>query len=149
MALFRWGVNVDPFAGLRFLQRELDRLVDLPGWFSDSQAVGGGNYPPVNVYNGQSEIIVLAELPGVQTKDLELSITAETLVLKGQKAATIGEDEVRYHRRERGSGQFNRTIILPDKVDADKVSAKLANGVLTITLPKSEWARPKQIAVTT
>ena len=104
-------------------------------------------YPPVNVLNGPEDIIVQCELAGVGREDLDLSITGETLVVRGVKHPPAEEDKVRYERRERGSGDFSRTVVLPDKVDPDQIEAKLADGVLTIRLPKSEAARPRQIAV--
>ena len=144
--LFRWPAW-DPFPAMRHVQREMDRLFgrDMPG---ESRRVGGGTYPPVNVLNGPDDIVVQCEIPGVDREDLDLSITGETLVVKGTKQPPVGEeDTVRFHRRERGYGQFNRTIVLPDRVDPDAIEAKLEAGILTIRLPKSDAARPKQITV--
>jgi len=145
--LFRWPGDWDPFGPLRHVQREMDRLLGrgLPG---ESRRIGGGPYPPVNVLNGPDDVVVQCEVPGLGREDLDLSITGETLVLKGTKRPPVGEDEkVRFHRRERGYGDFNRTVVLPDKVEADTVEAKLEAGILTIRLPKSDAARPKQITV--
>jgi HSP20 family protein len=147
MPIFRWGNNFDPMQGFRWLQRELDRLTEWPRGMMESQRLGGGSYPPINVYNGEDEMVVMAEVAGVEMSDLNLSITGETLILKGIKKPSADEETVQFHRRERGSGEFLRTVILPDKVEADRVSARLVNGVLTIRLPKSEAAKPKQIAV--
>lgn len=147
MPIFQWGTSLDPMMGLRWLQRELDRLADRSWPFGDNLRVGGGSYPPVNVFSGEDDIVVMAELPGVARQDLDLSITGETLVIKGQKRPPKDDETRTYQRRERGCGEFSRTIILPDRVNGDKVEAKLANGVLTIRLPKSESAKPRQIAV--
>jgi len=68
-------------------------------------------------------------------------------VVKGVKHPSADEEQVRYQRRERGAGDFSRNVVLPDKVDADRVEAKLADGILTIRLPKSEAAKPKQVEV--
>ena len=146
MATFRWPVGWDPFGGLRVMQRELDRLVARTG-LGESQRVGGGTYPPVNVLNGPDELVVQCEVAGVKRAELDLSITGETLVVKGAKQTLEEGGEVRYQRRERGVGDFSRTIVLPDKIDPDKVEATLNAGILTIRLPKSEAARPKQIKV--
>lgn len=145
MATFRWP-GWDPLAGLRYMQREMERLFGrlAPG---GEQRIGGGVYPPVNVYNGPDELLVQAEVPGVRREDLELSITGETLVIRGEKKPSVEEEKVRYERRERGTGEFSRTIVLPDRVDADRVEAELSAGVLQIRLPKSESARPKQVRV--
>lgn len=147
MPIFRLEASQVPWGGLRWLQREVDQLMGASRLFGNSRRVGGGNYPPVNVCNGDAEIIVMAEVPGVASEDLDLSITGETLVIKGVRKPTVERNDVTFQRRERESGQFGRTVILPDKVDAENVTARLADGVLTITLPKSEAAKPKQIAV--
>ncbi|MCE5279341.1 MAG: Hsp20/alpha crystallin family protein [Planctomycetaceae bacterium] len=144
MAIFRFPGAFDPFSSLRYMQRELDRLFGKG--MALGQQIGGGVYPPVNVYNGRDDMIVECEMSGVKREDVDISITGETLVIKGVKKAPA-EDEVKYQRCERGSGDFSRTIVLPDRVDAEKVEASLVNGLLTVRLPKSEAARPKQISV--
>jgi len=146
MALFRWPGGWDMLENLRTVQREMDRLVGR-GVFGEGCGIGGGSYPPVNVYNGPDEIIVDCELAGVPREDVDLSITGETLVIKGAKKPPPGEEKLRYQRRERGSGQFSRTIVLPEKVDADSVAASMRDGILSIRLPKSEAARPKQVLI--
>jgi len=146
MATFRWPGGWDPFATVRLMQRELDRWMGRSA-YGEGQRIGGGVYPPVNVLNGPGDMIVQLEVAGVRRDDLDISITAETLVVKGVKHPSADEEQVRYERRERGAGDFSRSIVLPDKVDADGVEAKLADGILTIRLPKSEAARPKQIEV--
>jgi len=128
------------------MQREMDRLMGR-GLFGDSRSIGGGSYPPVNVLNGPDEILVQCELAGVKREDLDLSITGETLVIKGSKDLPADAEKVRYHRRERGFGEFNRTIVLPDKIAPEAVEAEFNAGVLSIRLPKSEAARPRQIEV--
>ena len=144
--LFRWPSGLDPLASLRYMQRELERMMGR-GLFGETQRIGGGVYPPVNVLDGEDDIVVQCELAGVRREDLDLSITGETLVIKGLKRASDDEERVRYQRRECGSGEFSRTVVLPDKVDADRTEAKLEAGILTIRLPKSEAARSKQIKV--
>jgi len=145
-SLFRWPGGLDPFIGLRHVQRELERLMGrgLPG---ESQPIGGGVYPPVNVLNGPDDLVVQLEVAGVRRDDLELSITGETLVIKGVKKPPTPEEEVTYQRQERGFGEFSRTIVLPERVDGDKIDAKLEAGILTIRLPKAEGARARQIPV--
>lgn len=137
----------DPFPGLRYMQRELERVIGRNIFGDIQQSVGGGNYPPVNVYNSADNMIVQCEVPGVAREDLDISITGETLVVRGVKRAPEGEETFQYQRRERGSGGFSRTIVLPDKVDPDRIEAKLESGILTIKLPKSEAAKPRQINV--
>lgn len=146
MATFRWP-TWDPWSGLRLMQRELERVVGRNIFGDLQQAVGGGVYPPVNVYNGRDDMLVQAEVAGVTREDLDISITGETLVIRGIKRAPQAEEQLRYQRRERGIGEFSRTIVLPDKVDPDRIEARLQNGILSIRLPKSEAARPRQIQV--
>jgi len=147
MAIFRWPTNwLDPFGGLRHLQREMERLVGNTA-LGAAERISGGSYPAINVLNGPNEMIVQCELAGVARDDVELTITGETLIIKGNKKPPAGEDTLRFQRRERGVGEFRRTIVLPDKVDAGRVEADLADGVLTVKLPKSEAAKPRQIPV--
>jgi len=127
------------------MQRELERLMGRAA--SDSRSIGGGIYPPVNVLNGSDDLIVQCEVAGVSKDDLDISITGDTLVIRGRKLPSADEQNVRFQRRERGSGDFSRTIVLPDKVDADRVEANLKDGILTIRLSKSEAAKPRQIRV--
>jgi len=129
------------------MQRELERLSSRGG-FGEGRNIGGGVFPPVNVYNGPAELVVECEAPGVKREDINLSITGETLVVKGEKHPVCEPgDDVRFQRRERGSGDFNRTIVLPDKIDSERISASLVDGILTVRLPKSEAAMPRKIDV--
>ena len=146
MAIFRWPSGWDPFAGLRVMQRELERLSGR-GIMGEGRGIGGGVYPPVNVLNGPNDIVVECEVPGVKRDDIDLSITGETLVIKGTKHPSADEESIRYQRCERGSGDFSRTIVLPDKVNADGISARLSAGILTVRLPKSETGSPRHIEV--
>ena len=146
MAIFRWPGGWSPFGTMRQMHSELERLMGRGG-YGHAQRIGGGVYPPVNVLNGPEDMIVQCEIAGVAREDIDLSITGETLQIKGVKHPSADEGEVQYQRRERGAGDFSRTIVLPDKVDPDQVDASLVDGVLTIRLPKSEAARPKQIPV--
>lgn len=143
--LFRWPSTMGVWSPLRQMQRDMERLWG--AFTGDAQGVGGGVYPPVNVYNSDDDMVVQFELPGLSEEDLDVSVTGETLVIKGTKKPGTDDENVRYHRRERGSGEFTRTIVLPDKVDADNVEASLEAGILEIRLPKSEAAKPRQIAL--
>ena len=136
-----WGQ--DPFSMLRAMQREMERLVG----HTDAQRVGGGTYPPLNVLNSPDEIIVQCELAGVNKEDLDISITGETLIVKGVKNPPPDEEKIHYQRQERGTGEFSRTVVLPDQVDPEKIDATLVDGILTIRLFKSQAAKPRQISV--
>ncbi len=146
MAMFRFPGGWDVFENFRSFQRDLENLMGR-GTFGESRRIGGGTYPPVNVLNGPEDMIVQCELAGVRREDVDISITAETLAIKGAKHAPDDDEKLNYTRRERGFGQFSRTIVLPDKVDPDRIEATLTGGILTIRLPKSQAAKPKQIEV--
>ena len=145
MAVFRWGSHWDPLWGVRALQREMERL-SWP-WSVEGRRVGGGTYPPVNVFESEKEILVQCEVAGVEPEDLDVTITGETLTIKGGKKAIPDTEGVNFIRRERGSGDFTRTIVLPDEVDADKIDATLANGVMSIRLPKTGTPVARSIQV--
>lgn len=145
MATFRWPTGWDPILGLRYMQREIERLTGVN--IFGERGIGGGSYPPVNVYNGPDEIIVECELAGVKKEDLDIAITGDTLQIKGVKHGPPDEDKLRFQRKERGEGEFNKTIVLPDKIDAAGIDARLADGILTVRLPKSEAAKPKKVQV--
>ncbi len=105
-----------------------------------------GEFPPLNVWQRDEEVFVEAELPGVKSEDLEISVIGNQLTLKGHRP-DLEEPGVTYHRRERSAGEFHRVLRLPAEINAKKVEAHLADGVLLITLPKSETAKPKKITV--
>ena len=148
MPLLRWETSVDPFASFQWLRREMERMFDPLRLFGEARRIGGGVFPNVNIYNGDKDILVVAEVPGLRQDDLDVSLTGDTLVIKGRKPAGVeNEEKVRFERRESGCGQFNRVVILPDSVAGTNMSAKLKDGILTVTLPKSEAAKPKQITV--
>jgi len=125
------------------LQREMNRLfegVDR-GW----APVAG--FPALNVWMNEEGAVVTAELPGVDVKDLEISVVGETLTLTGErKAEDLPKDAV-VHRQERGIGKFIRTVELPFSVESNKVQATLEKGILRILLPRAEKDRPRKIAI--
>jgi HSP20 family protein len=100
----------------------------------------------INVFNDGDDFVVVAELPGVKKEDLDIQVRGETVRIQGKK--TIAYDEnASVHRRERAAGQFDRTLTLPDDVDAQKVSAEYRDGVLTLRLPRAESAKPRTVTI--
>lgn len=147
MARIRWR-HLDPWSNAFWdvgrLQREVNSLFDSvwPGR-GERQA----EFPAFNVWSKGDNVIVAAELPGVKPEEIDLAITQSVLTVKGERKAEEKGEKCAWHRQERRVGSFARSIELPEKVDAEKASASYCNGVLTVTLPKSADAKPKQIKV--
>lgn len=144
--LSRYGFR-SPWQEMDRLQREMNRL------FSDSFSLAGGrtapNYPAINVWANEESAVITAELPGVNSEEIDISVVGDTLTLSGNRhLEELGEGD-KYHRRERSYGQFTRTFELPFLVEADEVEAVFEKGVLHISLPRAEADKPKKIAVKT
>jgi HSP20 family protein len=103
-------------------------------------------FPAVNVFANRDGAIITAELPGVRSEDLDISVHRDAVTITGERRTEI-EEARGYHRRERHGGRFVRTVSLPFVVDPDKVQADLVNGVLTLELPRAEEDKPKRINV--
>ena len=134
-----------PWQDMQRLHREVDRL------FSDSFTMAGGrtapSYPAINVWTNEDGAVVTAELPGVDTDDIDISVVNDTLTLSGERKAEGLAEGDQFHRRERGYGKFNRSFQLPFKVEADNVDALFENGILHLSLPRAEADKPKKITV--
>jgi HSP20 family protein len=139
MRPFGFPGGADPFRELRRLQEEMDRLA---GAFTPAAA----SFPAVNLYAGRDGIAVSAELPGVAKDELEIHAHRDTLTLRGTRRPAA-EDEAAFHRRERRSGAFTRTIQLPFRVDPEQIEARLENGVLQLSLQRPEEDKPRRIEV--
>src|SRR5262249_21532420 len=138
-----WQRRWDPF---RELQREVGRLFDsLEPFKSVRQAY---SYPPLNLYDAGDRYLLSAQLPGMTPTDIDLTITGETLTLRGERKRAEGVKDDSYRRQERPMGRWSRTITLPDRVDSAQVGASFADGILTVNLPKAEDAKPRHITVT-
>lgn len=125
--------------GLRMFQDTVNRLLSEPGsrpWT-----------PAVDIYETENELVLKADLPDVDMKDIEIKIENGTLSLRGERKFERNENQKGFHRIERAYGTFVRYFTLPDTVDTERVQAGFKNGVLDITLPKKEVAKPKTIKV--
>lgn len=145
--MVRYHVSAIPQLG-RF-RNEMDRLLsDFLGrsaGMAEIEETSRG-FPAVNVWQQDDEVFVEAEVPGLKSGDIEISVVGNGLSLKGRRP-DVPPEQAKFHRRERGVGDFNRVLRLPVEVDSEKVQAKLADGVLLITLPKAEAAKPRRIPV--
>jgi HSP20 family protein len=105
--------------------------------------------PAVDMYQTDNEVVVKAAIPGVKADEVQISVTGDVLVIKGESKEKEETKEKAYHIREQRWGMFERTLALPTEVVADKAKAEFENGILTITLPKAEEVKPKTIAIKT
>lgn len=103
--------------------------------------------PPCDVFEDKDAVRIIAEIPGVKAEDVKLSLENNMLTIRGEKKQVAEENVDRVHRYERSYGVFERSFALPSTVDADRIEARYDNGILTVTLPKAERARPRQIEV--
>ena len=137
-----WQRGWDPF---RELQREVGRIIESFDPFQVARRVQV--YPPMNLYDAGDRYLLTAQLPGMTSGDIELTITGETLTMRGERKRPGGVKDESYRRQERPMGRWSRTVTLPDRVENEKVSASFSQGILTISLPKAAEARPRHIAV--
>ena len=126
------------------VQREMNRLLNS---FVPESSRGLASFPGINAWTSEDEEIVTAELPGVDPEHLDLSIVNEVLTISGEREAQDPEQEMHFHRRERMSGKFSRSIQLAFPVDTNKVAAHFENGILEVTLPRAEADKPRKISV--
>jgi HSP20 family protein len=140
---YRRGINLfDSFR--REMEDLFDRFVAEPP--TNGQAITAWA-PRVDIEETERELVVKADLPGVDPKDVDIQVVENVLTLRGGREEKKEEKRKNYHRMERFSGQFYRAIGLPAGADADKVTATTANGTVIITIPKKPEAQPKKIAV--
>jgi HSP20 family protein len=142
--------NRNPFADLLDIQREMNSLFDvsLHRWGSrDEGLLESAWAPAIDIHDSKDNLVVKAELPGLKKEDIDVSVQNGTLVIKGEKKEETEKREKGVIRTERFYGSFHRAISLPTAVDESKVKAAYKNGVLELTLPKKEEAKPKQIKV--
>jgi HSP20 family protein len=145
MTSSRWQSFTPVWNQLQQFQDEMNRLFDR--WGNSRGLAGPARFPALNVWEDGEEVYVEAELPGLNLKDLEIYVSGgNQLTIKGERKPNLPDKGV-WHRQERAFGAFTRSLTLPFAVDADKVDARLENGVLRIHLTKHESARPRKIAV--
>jgi HSP20 family protein len=136
------------FGRLSNLRDELDTLFELPFWsnFGRQSQLFSGWTPALDLYQNSDSVVALLELPGMRKEDIEISLHDGMLTIGGERRSQTQEGD-QAERSERYVGKFRRSITLPTRVDANKVSANYKDGILTVTLPKAEEAKPKQIEV--
>jgi HSP20 family protein len=154
MSLIPWGNRKGAggeLSPLNDLRSEINRVFD--SFFREpfgamTESFGWGQLAPsLNVSETDNEVTVHAELPGVDPKDLDITVTADRITISGEKKETIEKNEANYHHKEIRSGKFSRTVTLPNGIDTENVAADHKNGVLTVRLKKSQAAAAKKISV--
>jgi HSP20 family protein len=138
--------NWTPFNRLASLRDEFDRLFDF-SWPSRDTGLLGGWSPALDLYEDKDNFIVTLELPGMKKNEIDISLHDGVLTVSGERKDEREQTEGKTFRSERYFGKFQRSLTLPTAVDANKVKASYKDGVLSISLPKNEEAKPKQIAV--
>jgi HSP20 family protein len=145
MALDRW----DPFREAVSLRDAMNALFQ-DSFVRPSGPVSQGGGPaalPLDVSENENEFVVKASLPGIKPEDVQITVHGDTLTIQGESKFEEEKKGERWHLRERRSGSFQRSIVLTTPVNSDKAQAQFEHGVLTLTLPKSEQAKPRQIKI--
>ena len=145
MALLRFD-RFDPVSGLLALQSELDRALRSPDF--NLGLSGPGAYPPINIFESEDSLLLIAEAPGLELDDLKISGAGRSLSISSvRKPLRMLGDTHGYHRRERANGEFTRSMQVPEQFDLARAEAKYEKGMLIVRVPKREEAKPRQITV--
>ena len=134
----------DPFSTLLGLQDALQAF-RTSGWLQSGPS-GGGSYPPVNIFRKGDDLMLVAEVPGINKSDMELQVKGRTIRLAGTKTVHYPE-KASVHRRERSTGRFDRSLTLPVEVDPDGVKAECHDGILALYLPRAERDKARSIRI--
>lgn len=142
-------VRYDPFRDLRSLQDEVNRLfsTSLSRSFGDENMATGAWNPSIDIYENKDQIVLEAELPGMNREDFHLSVENNVLTLRGERQFEKKSEQDNYHRVERAYGSFSRSFTLPQSVSAEGAQAEYKNGVLRVTLPKREEVKARRIEI--
>ncbi len=145
MNIIRW----DPFRDLATLRERMNRLFEeaYTSRGEKKDMVASTWNPSVDIYETENELVLKAELPGVDEDDIEIKIEDSTLTLKGDRKFEKETKEENYHRIERSYGSFYRSFTLPRNIDQDKIKAESENGILKVTMPKKAELKPKKVKI--
>jgi HSP20 family protein len=145
MAIIRW----DPFRDLVTLREKMNRLFEeaYSARGEERDLVSSSWSPSVDIYETEQALVLTAEVPGIEDKNIEIKLEDNTLTLKGDRKFEKETEEENYHRIERAYGSFYRSFSLPPHIDQDKIEAEHENGVLKITMPKKHEAKPRTVKV--
>lgn len=147
MAMLQWRQGFDPLQELERLQQEINTLFDTEQGEQNTGLFDRTVSPAIDVLETDNDFKVVCNLPGVEDKDIDVSVADNVLTIKGEKKQHNPDENAKVYRREDWSGSFQRTLSLPRSVDAEKIDAELRDGVLQLTMPKREEVKPRQIDV--
>ena len=137
----------DPWVDFKSLQSEINELFDNDRVQRNTGLFDRSFTPAVDVIENEHDYKVTCEMPGIEQNDIDLSIVSNVLTIKGNKKNKIEDKNGKYYKKERWEGSFQRTLSLPKGLDGEKITAQLENGFLSISIPKKEETKPKQITI--
>jgi HSP20 family protein len=140
---FRNFMDRDPWTEMDRIQRKMNRL------FNTAMVQESGVYPAINLWSNSDKVLVTAEIPGYDPKEIQLSIMNNELNITGKRKPEEVKQGNQFHRQERTTGSFQRNISLPFTVESNKIEAHYLNGILSVTLPRAEADKPKKINIKT
>jgi len=146
MAITKW----DPFKDIMILRDRMNRLFEdlvTSPRFEDSEIMQSTWSPAVDIFETENELVLTAELPGIEEKEVEIKVEDNTLSIKGERKFEKETKEENYHRIERAYGSFFRSFSLPNYIDQEKISAEFENGLLKIHMPKKTEVKPRKVKI--
>ena len=146
MGLIKWD-RTGPLDSLAHIQSEMSDLLDILSSAPRGEGYASMEFPPIIVSLNEESVFVRAELPGIRISDLDIQVMDDVLTIKGERKPVAASGKTTCLRRERSYGTFARSIMLPEKVEVEKVTASYKNGVLLVTLPRASGAKPKQVVI--
>lgn len=149
MAITKWGIGLDPFTQFATIRDRFNKI------FEDGLIARGDDEglplsawsPAVDIYETENEVVIKAELPGLNQEDIDIQVSDNTLTIKGERKQESTVKKENFHRIERVYGSFQRTFTLPHTIKQEDIRATYKSGLLTLNLPKVEETKPKQIKV--
>lgn len=144
MNLVRWN----PFGEMGHLQNQMNRLFEAAIQGHNGDATGTTSWiPAADIYESDNDLVVNLDLPGIDAKNVDIRVENNVLTIRGERQMSEKHNAESFHRVERYYGAFARSFALATSVDTEKIRASYANGVLSITLPKAEAAKPRKIQI--
>jgi HSP20 family protein len=145
MAIIRW----DPFRDLITIREKMNRLFEeaVTSRGEEKDMMSSSWSPSVDIFETENELVLTAEVPGIDEKDIEIKLEDNTLTLKGERKLEKETKEENYHRIERAYGSFYRSFTLPSYIDQDKISAEHQNGILKVIMPKQPELKPRNVKI--